>query len=143
MPKTNACPTPSATWAWENCGKTTGGDFFVFGGPEHAQGPDYDAKTTWTQCEVLIACLTIWEYTGQAWAKEWYDRARAFALKTMPVAAHGVWRQAVDRRGHDVQRSGFSRKRKDNFHQARMLMLNLLSLDRVIGSDRRLTPLPR
>lgn len=61
----------------------------------------------------------------------------------MPVAAHGVWRQAVDRRGHDVQRSGFSRKRKDNFHQAQMLMLNLLSLDRVIGSDRRLTPLPR
>ena len=47
----------------------------------------------------------------------------------MPVAAHGVWRQAVDRRGKDVKRVGISTKRKDNFHQVRMLMLNLLSLD--------------
>jgi N-acylglucosamine 2-epimerase len=119
-----------------------GGNFFVFGSPKHAQGPDYNVKTMWAQCEILIACLTILEYTGQLWAKDWYDRTRAFTLKTMPVAGHGVWRQAVDRRGQDVKRAGISTKRKDNFHQARMLMLNLLSLDRMIANGRKLTPFP-
>jgi N-acylglucosamine 2-epimerase len=111
-----------------------GADFFVFGSPKHCQGPDYNMKTMWAQCEILIACTTILEHTGQPWAREWYDRTRAFALKTMPVPTHGVWRQAVDRRGNDVKRAGISTQRKDNFHQARMLMLNLLSLDRMIAN---------
>ena len=117
-----------------------GEDYFVFSIPKHCQGPSYNVKTMWAQCEILIACITILQYTGQLWAKEWYDRALAFALKTMPVAAHGVWRQAVDRQGKDIKRVGLSRKRKDNFHQARMLMLNLLSLDRMIAGGRNLTP---
>ncbi|MEN6450273.1 MAG: AGE family epimerase/isomerase [Thermoguttaceae bacterium] len=120
-----------------------GGDCFVFATPQHSQGPDYSVKTMWSQCEILIACLTILEYTGQAWAKEWYDRVRAFTLRTMPVARHGVWRQAVDRRGNDIKRAGISTTRKDNFHQVRMLMLNLLTLDRMIRNERRLTPFPR
>ena len=80
------------------------------------------------------------EYTGESWAKDWYDRARAFTLKTMPVPEHGVWRQAVDRFGKDVKRVGISTKRKDNFHQARMLMVNLLSLNRMIGNRGKTTP---
>jgi mannose/cellobiose epimerase-like protein (N-acyl-D-glucosamine 2-epimerase family) len=119
-----------------------GGDFFVFATSEHHQGPDYNVKTMWAQCEMMIACLTVLEYAGEPWAKEWYDRARAFALKTMSVAAHGVWRQAVDRRGNDAKRANISTKRKDNFHQVRMLMLNLLSLERMIANKRKLTPFP-
>jgi N-acylglucosamine 2-epimerase len=119
------------------------GDYFVFNTPKHHQGPDYSVKTMWAQCEAMVACLIVLEHTGHAWAKEWYDRVRAFALKTMPVAPHGVWRQAVDRFGKDVKRVGVSEKRKDNFHQARMLMLNLLSLDRMIANQGKLTPFPR
>jgi mannose/cellobiose epimerase-like protein (N-acyl-D-glucosamine 2-epimerase family) len=119
------------------------GDYFVFNRPKHHQGPDYSVKTMWAHCEVLIACLAVWEYTGQPWAKQWYDRTSAFTLKVMPVAAHGVWRQAVDRRGNDVKRVGISTKRKDNFHQVRMLMMNLLSLDRLIANGRQLTPFPQ
>jgi N-acylglucosamine 2-epimerase len=117
-----------------------GGDYFVFGNAKHPQGPDYNVKTMWAQCEILVACMTILEHTGQTWAREWYDRTRAYVLKTMPVAAHGVWRQAVDRRGQDVKRTGISTKRKDNFHQARMLMLNLLSLDRMIANQENAAP---
>ena len=61
-----------------------GEDNFVFSTPKHCQGPNYNMKTMWAQCEILVACMTVLEYTGQSWAKEWYDRARAFALKTMP-----------------------------------------------------------
>jgi N-acylglucosamine 2-epimerase len=127
-------------YVFEGCGD---GDYFVFDTPKHHEGPDYNVKTMWAHCELLVDCLTILEYTGELWAKEWYDRVRAFALKTMPVAAHGVWRQAVDRRGKDIKRAATSTKRKDNYHQVRMLMLNLLSLERVIGNQRNLTPFPK
>lgn len=29
-----------------------GADFFVFDTPKHRQGPDYDLKTMWSQCEI-------------------------------------------------------------------------------------------
>jgi len=97
-----------------------------------ASGPDYSVKTMWAHCEAMIACLMIFEHTGAAWAREWYERLRAYTLKVMPVPGHGVWRQAVDRSGKDLKRVGVSTKRKDNFHQARYLMLNLLSLKRML-----------
>jgi N-acylglucosamine 2-epimerase len=108
------------------------GNFYVHAGKNHSRGPDYDIKTMWAQCEAMIACLMVLEDSAAAWAAEWYERVRAYALKVMPVARHGVWRQAVDRFGKDVQRAGISANRKDNYHQARMLMLNLLSLDRML-----------
>jgi N-acylglucosamine 2-epimerase len=118
------------------------GDFFAETTPEHARGPGYDVKTMWAHCEVLIALMTILEYTGEVWAKEWYDRTHAFTLRTMANTGHGVWRQAVDRQGNDLKRVGVSAHRKGNFHQPRMLMLNLLSLDRMIQNGGKLTPFP-
>jgi mannose/cellobiose epimerase-like protein (N-acyl-D-glucosamine 2-epimerase family) len=88
----------------------------------------------WAHCEILIACMMILEHTGEVWAKEWYERTRAYVLRTMANTGHGVWRQAVDRKGRNIDRVGVSTKRKGNFHQPRMLMMNLLSLDRMIGS---------
>jgi mannose/cellobiose epimerase-like protein (N-acyl-D-glucosamine 2-epimerase family) len=96
----------------------------------------------WAHCEILIACLTILEYTGEVWAKEAYERARAYTLKTMANTGHGVWRQAVDRYGKDLKRVGISPKRKGNFHQPRMLMKNILSLERMIHNAGKLTPFP-
>jgi hypothetical protein len=49
---------------------------------------------------------------------------------------HGVWRQAVDRRGSGKQRPGISPYRKGNFHQPRCLMLNLLDVERLIDRGR-------
>jgi mannose/cellobiose epimerase-like protein (N-acyl-D-glucosamine 2-epimerase family) len=111
-------------------------DYFVFGTPRHPRGPTYDVKTMWAQCEAMIACMMVIEQTAEPWAVEWYERVRAFTLKTMPVAGHGVWRQAVNRQGHDVKRGGISTKRKDNYHQVRYLMLNLLSLERMLATLR-------
>lgn len=118
------------------------GNFFVHGTAEHHRGPEFEVKTMWAHCEILIACMTILEYTGEVWAKEWYERARRFTLRTMANTGHGVWRQAVDRQGNDVKRVGVSEKRKGNFHQPRCLMMNLLSLDRMIRSAGKRTPFP-
>ena len=86
--------------------------------------------------------MTILEYTGEVWAKEWYERVRAFTLRTMANTGHGVWRQAVDRFEDDIQRVGVSSKRKGNFHQPRCLMMNILSLQRMIDNRGNWLPWP-
>ncbi|HLA85579.1 MAG TPA: AGE family epimerase/isomerase [Thermoguttaceae bacterium] len=117
-------------------------DFLVFADGKHPGGPKYDVKTMWAHCEILLACMMCLEYTGATWAKEWYERTRAYALRTMPVAGHGVWRQAVDRLGKDLQRAGTSAKRKCNFHPPRYMMRNILSLERMIEHRGALTGFP-
>jgi hypothetical protein len=119
-----------------------GSDFFVFDTDRRPRGPQFDVKTMWAHCELLIACMTILEYTAEAWAKEWYERIRAFTLRVMPCPGHGIWRQAVDRLGNDVQRAGLSTTRRGNFHQPRCLMLNLLSLNRMLEHAGQPTPFP-
>ena len=115
------------------------GDFYVFDSPKHRQGPAFEVKTMWAHCEILVACMMILEHTGEVWAKEWYERVRTFTLRTMPIEGCGVWRQAVDRYGKDVKRVGISSKRKGNFHQPRYMMLNMLSLKRMIENRGKLT----
>jgi mannose/cellobiose epimerase-like protein (N-acyl-D-glucosamine 2-epimerase family) len=109
------------------------GNFHVVATEKHPRGPEYGVKTMWAHCEAMIACMMILEHSGAAWAREWHERLREYTLKVMPVRGHGVWRQAVDRSGKDLKRVGVSTKRKDNFHQARYLMLNLLSLKRMLA----------
>ena len=115
-------------------------DFYVFAAPGRQRGPSYDVKTMWANSEILIACMSVWEYTGEPWAKQWYDRAHAYLIEHMADTSHGVWRQAVDRVGKDLKRKGISIHRKGNFHQPRVLMMNMQSLDRMIANRGRLTP---
>ncbi|MHC4398137.1 MAG: AGE family epimerase/isomerase [Planctomycetota bacterium] len=119
------------------------GNFFVHQTADHGRGPEYEIKTMWAHCEILIACLSILEYTGEVWAKQWYERVWAFTLRAMANTGHGVWRQAVDRCGNDVKRVGVSSKRKGNFHQPRCLMMNILSLDRIIENAGNRTAFPQ
>jgi len=119
------------------CDRVGGGfadsNYFAVADARHPRGPDYSIKTMWAQCEAMVACMMILEHTGAAWARQHYEQIRAFTVRTMPRPEHGVWRQAVDRSGQDRQRAGVSTRRKDNFHQARYLMLNLLSLERMLA----------
>jgi mannose/cellobiose epimerase-like protein (N-acyl-D-glucosamine 2-epimerase family) len=117
------------------------GNFNVFGSQKHVQGPDFNVKTMWAQCEAMVASMLALQYTAEPWAADWYQRVRQYTLKTMPVPAHGVWRQAVDRFGKDVKRVGVSTTRKDNFHQVRYLMLNLLRLDEILAHALQTSPL--
>jgi len=119
-------------------------DYLVFDLPDRSRGPKYEVKMMWTQCEILIGCMTALEYTGEVWAKEWYERARAFTFRTMPCEAPGVWRQAVDRFGKNHERKGLaiSTKRRGNYHQPRSMMLNLLSLERMLRNQGQWTPFP-
>jgi len=116
--------------------------YYVFGSEKQCQGPLLDLKSMWAHCELLISTMTILEYTGEIWAKEWYERTRDYSIKTIANTGYGVWRQAVDRFGKDKQRPRISIYRKDNFHQARYQMMNLLNLERMIHNKGKLTPFP-
>jgi mannose/cellobiose epimerase-like protein (N-acyl-D-glucosamine 2-epimerase family) len=114
-------------------------NYYVFGADGKCQGPEFDLKVMWAHTELLVATMTILEYTGETWAREWYERGREYALRTMANTGNGVWRQAVDRFGNDKQRPEISIFRKDNFHQVRYLMMNLMSIERMITNKNKIS----
>jgi len=108
-------------------------DYAVFAGANHIQGPHFSTKTMWAHTEILIGCLIVLEQTGECWAKEWYDRTWDYVKKTF-CRGIGAWEQAVDRYGEPKSREkwGIHPMRRCNYHQPRFLMMNILSLDRMI-----------
>jgi mannose/cellobiose epimerase-like protein (N-acyl-D-glucosamine 2-epimerase family) len=104
---------------------------YVFDGPDRTREKQYGVKSMWSHCELMIALLHIYEFTGERWALEWYERVRKYSIQKFDTD-YGVMRQAVDRIGRDVKRVGVPAKRKGNFHEPRWLMLNLLCLDRML-----------
>jgi hypothetical protein len=90
-------------------------------------------KVLWAQEEVLIGTMMILERTGAEWAIEWFDRMYGYLMEKYPLQRHGspLWMYASDRR---ASFEAFQKmpKRVENFHHPRHLMLNLLSLERMI-----------
>ncbi len=88
-------------------------------------------KVLWAQIEVLIGSLFVIEHTGAAWAREWFDRMYTYVITTYPLKKHGLpfWNNQGDRKMTYEPHYN----RAENFHHPRHLMLNLLSLDRMIA----------
>jgi mannose/cellobiose epimerase-like protein (N-acyl-D-glucosamine 2-epimerase family) len=90
-------------------------------------------KVLWLQEEVLIGSLFIYERTGAEWAREIFERMYKYVLERYPLRSHGspLWMFASDRK---VSYEAFLKmpKRVENFHHPRHLMLNLLSIERMM-----------
>ena len=90
-------------------------------------------KVLWAQEEILIGSLFIFEKTGMDWAREMFSQAYEYVRKTFPLEKHGspLWMYAGNRK---VEFEEFKTrpKRVENYHHPRHLMLNLLSLERMI-----------
>jgi N-acylglucosamine 2-epimerase len=95
-------------------------------------------KVLWAQEEVLIGSLYVIERTGAPWAREIFDRMYAYVESKYPLRSHGspLWMYASDRKA-TYEAFGRMPKRVENFHHPRHLMLNLLSLERMIGREGR------
>jgi len=87
-------------------------------------------KVLWLQEEVLIGTLFIIEHTGAQWAKDWFSRMYTYVKDKYPLKQYGfpLWILGADRKVTFVRNYG----RVGNFHHPRHLMLNLLSLGRMI-----------
>lgn len=104
--------------------------YHVHASDQHPAGPILEVKTMWAQTEVAVGCLLAFEHSRETWAQEWFERSWSYLQRTM-TTDHGVWRQAVDREGRDLQREGISIYRKGNFHQPRCLMYLMQALRRM------------
>jgi mannose/cellobiose epimerase-like protein (N-acyl-D-glucosamine 2-epimerase family) len=133
-------------WDYIFDGYAGDGHFYVFDGPNRSRDRMYNEKGMWGHTEVLIATLHILEYTGAAWAWDFYERCHSYSFKTFD-APIGVWSQGVDRFGKPMVRDanvklGLPSKRKCNFHMPRAFMLNLLCLDRMIANGGKVSAFP-
>lgn len=93
-------------------------------------------KVLWAQEEVLIGSLFVFEKTGADWARELFDRTYEYVRRTYPLKSHGspIWMYAGNRK-MEFEAFRAMPKRIENYHHPRHLMLNLLSLDRMLKRD--------
>ncbi len=103
----------------------------VFPGVRDVERNDWlTDKFLWAQEEVLVGALLAYEHTGADWARDIFSRMYEYVQATFPLARHGLplWITFADRKG------AFTRHfhRIENYHHPRHLMLNLLSLDRLL-----------
>lgn len=92
-------------------------------------------KPLWALNEILVATLSIVEQTGAEWAARYFEIAHAcieerFSMKRFGQPGYMLF---ADRRMTHVPHTA----RQDNYHPPRQLMLNILTLDRLIGRDGR------
>jgi len=88
-------------------------------------------KVLWLQEEVLIGSLFVVEHTGLQWAKEMFSRMFQYVQDKFVLKKHGLplWIFNADRKVTFEQHA----TRIENFHHPRHLMLNLMSLERMIN----------
>jgi mannose/cellobiose epimerase-like protein (N-acyl-D-glucosamine 2-epimerase family) len=95
-------------------------------------------KVLWAQEEVLIGSMFIIEHLGVEWAKEMFDKTYTYVREKYPLKQHGspLWMFASDRH---ASYEAFQKmpKRVENFHHPRHLMLNLLSIERMLKRSNR------
>lgn len=87
-------------------------------------------KPLWLQVEVLFGTLTLIELTGDPWAKEWFSKMYSYFRDKFYLKRHGLplWLFYGDRKVTFRPHASLV----GIFQQPRHLMLNLLTLDRII-----------
>jgi N-acylglucosamine 2-epimerase len=96
-------------------------------------------KVLWLQEEVLIGTLCLIEHTGDQWAKDWFSKVFIYVQDKYPLKKHGfpLWITSADRKVTFVPHAD----RVENFHHPRHLMLNLLSIERMLEGGGKISGL--
>jgi N-acylglucosamine 2-epimerase len=88
-------------------------------------------KVLWAQEEVLIGALMAVEHLGLGWANDLFAKMYEYVIEEYPLERHGhaLWILGADRQvTYEEQAS-----RVGNYHHPRHLMLNLLSVNRILA----------
>jgi N-acylglucosamine 2-epimerase len=91
-------------------------------------------KLLWAQEEMLIDTLYIYQRYRASWAAEMFGRTYTYVRQKYPLASHAspLWMYASDRKASFEQFSSL-RKRVENYHHPRHLMLNLRRIEAILG----------
>jgi mannose/cellobiose epimerase-like protein (N-acyl-D-glucosamine 2-epimerase family) len=95
-------------------------------------------KVLWEQAEVLIGALYMIEQTGDPWAYQWFEKMYRYVIETYPLKKYGypLWNIGGDRKVTFVKEG----TRIENYHHPRHLMLNILTLERIIKAGSKVVP---
>lgn len=104
----------------------------------HFTGQYEYLKTLWCQNEVMVATLKVFARTREEWAARYFEMAfnvinQKFSQKSRGYPAGYIL--FADRQIAPQPHVG----RQDNYHPLRQLMLNILTLDKMLGSENRQT----
>jgi len=105
----------------------------------HFAGEYEYMKALWGLKEVMIATLHVFERTGAEWAARYFGMAHQLVIEKFSQGSRGYpgrYMLFADRRMTPQPHV----TRQDNYHPPRQLMLNILTLDRMI--QRRQSPAP-
>ena len=94
-------------------------------------------KSTWAQVEVLVGCLLLVEHSGEPWAGKMFGEMYTYFRQNYSLEEQGcpMWLLGGDRKLDPYRRP----RAGDNYHIPRWLMLNLLSLERIIARDGKIS----
>lgn len=97
-------------------------------------------KLLWAQTELLVDTLYIYERTSAPWAAELFGRTYKYVRARYPLEARGspIWMYAAGRKATFEEFAGL-RKRIENYHYPRHLMLNLLRLQAMTSGQQNPT----
>jgi len=92
-------------------------------------------KVLWEQAELLIGTMSMIEHTADPWAFDWFEKTYNYVIENFPLRKHGypLWDVGGDRKMTFVNEA----VRIENYHHPRHLMLNILSLERIIKAGGR------
>ncbi|MBT4483235.1 MAG: hypothetical protein HOC71_06115 [Candidatus Latescibacteria bacterium] len=95
------------------------------------------SKITWANTFILINSLYIIEHTGAQWAKDIFSDQFDYVRENYPLKKYGyhMWEGNTDRKFTHVPHV----RRKGIYHHQRHLMLNLLSLERMIAQGGKIS----
>jgi mannose/cellobiose epimerase-like protein (N-acyl-D-glucosamine 2-epimerase family) len=95
-------------------------------------------KVLWEQAEVLIGTLLLIEHTGDPWAFQWFEKTFKYVMENYPLKKYGysLWNIGGDRKMTFIKEG----IRIENYHHPRHLMLNILSLERIINAGGKVEP---
>jgi hypothetical protein len=102
-------------------------------------GEYFYVKPLWALNEILVAALNIFEQTGAEWAARYFEMAHRVIEEKYSMKKQGKpgYMLFADRRMTDVPHTA----RQDNYHPLRQLMLNVLTLGRMIERGGRSGPI--
>jgi len=96
----------------------------------HFVGEYNYTKTLWGMNEVLVATLRVYERTRAEWAAQYFNMAYQIIADKLTLKGLPGNVLFTDRRFTPESHAA----RQDNYHPIRQLMLNILTLDRMIQS---------
>ncbi|MDP7235332.1 MAG: AGE family epimerase/isomerase [Candidatus Latescibacteria bacterium] len=87
-------------------------------------------KVLWAQEEVLIGTMILMEHTDLEWPAYWFDKMYRHIQETFSLQSRGLphYQESGDRKMTFKPHVS----RKENYHHPRHLMLNVLSLERMM-----------